>query len=313
LVLTLLLPLLLVTGCSAKKETPFTLPSYSTMKPFVFKDKTYERTQTVNGVTTKTEFKLALDNDKYELYFSEGILEVALINKQTGAVWFSNPSEADRNNGGGLQSEMSSQLQLFYVNKKNNSQGFKNTYSDCVKMGDPNATTKQYYIIDNDGKLRIIYVMGLVRKEFAIPTVLTSDKFDELTQKMKADNKSTASLPYVKITPKDWTNATDSQKQRYSDVVPLIEENMKNNQTLYIIADKTLWNNPSNMAKVEDILKTYLNFDIAQRDEINNQFGVVPDVPDVFSVPIDYSLDENGLNKELCCGYKTSGSDKNCL
>lgn len=325
LVLTLLLPLLL-TGCGTQTEDTFELPSTDDLTPYAFQeDKTFTRKQTVKETVTEevedaegnvtkvqsekdvdysTVYVLAQENDNYELYFSEEILDIALVDKKSGEIWYSNPGAGDRANAGGLKSEMSSQLEIFYVNKKNNSQGFKNTFSDCIGMTTVDETTKevnkQYYMVNHDGALRIIYIMGKVQKEFAIPTVMTSEDMDALVKMLKDDGKGSLAFmlksTYLTLTPKAWANQPSQKQEDYTEIAPMIEDLIVNQgKTMYLIGDKTKWNNEAYMEKIEEIFVDYLGYDLTKRDEENAKYGVVAEVPDVFWVPIDYKLEEDGL------------------
>lgn len=335
LVLVLLLPLVLVTGCSSTDKESFTLPSTEDLQDYVFNEsKKITRTQVKTETVTKTvkqgdlyvkveeeeqveytaEYVLAQENTNYALYFNQELLDIALVNKQTGETWYSNPGPADRDPdyAKGLMSEMNSQLQIFYLNKTDSSQGFKNTYTDCIveeqnkdEAEKANSTTKQYYVVNHDGALRVIYILGKVRKEFAVPMVIEKEVMDDLVEQLKADGRggdaSRLKSAYTIIMDKKaWDKATPDRQNQVTDLAPMAEDYIVNqDKTLCFIVDDTVKNNPTFMAQIEQIFVDYLGYDLEKRDAQNEIYGVQPDVPDVFWIPLDYKLEDDGLKVSI--------------
>ena len=91
LVAVMILPIIAFTGCSTTETEGYITPTndepefqFNTERTLVRKDPGDEA-----GDTT---FVLAKENSNYELYFNEAILEIALKEKKTGKVWYSNPA-----------------------------------------------------------------------------------------------------------------------------------------------------------------------------------------------------------------------------
>ncbi|MBP5662077.1 MAG: hypothetical protein J6X30_02855 [Clostridia bacterium] len=323
LIVCLLIPLIAFSGCAKEEKASYLTPQ-NTEELFRFDDnaKTLVRQDvrrkievisenggeedTQSGYTTRvtpateTVFKLAQENDQYEMYFNEAILEFALRSKATGEVWFSNPAPGAREEG--LRNEMSSQLSIFYINKTSGGQARLESYLDCVMNENPDLGLHQFYIVNHEGHLRVIYILGQVKPDYLFPTAMTEEMAMEYAAAFKsaegyrmAASFITSGSVYTKIMPDLWNQFGEERRSELREIVPDIDEYIKRGETVFVIGDKTTWNKTQVMLNLQEAFVNVLGMDKEKRDEINEEFGI-PETPSkTFWIPVDYILTENGL------------------
>ena len=83
----------LSTRVTANTST-YAFPDISGLPAFDFGSKVLNRLSGVDGQGQEVykEYKLVEENANYELYFSQSDLDIALVHKASGEIWFSNPS-----------------------------------------------------------------------------------------------------------------------------------------------------------------------------------------------------------------------------
>jgi len=267
-------------------------------------DEKTETEEVVDQELKETVFKLVDENENYEFYFCEETLEFALKSKKLSAsgeeqVWYSNPAPAAR--AAGIPGEMSSQLSIFYLNKADGSQKTLESYTDCFLNSDPKNGKEQYFVVNHNGNLRVIYILGLVKPEYVVPTCMDGEMAQEYIQKFKDANLFQAagfitnSTLYTRLKPSDWAGFAPDVKKDYLAVAPNIEEFINAGKDVYIILDQTKWNNARLINILQDaFIQTGMTLEM--RDEINANFGFERESAKTFWIPVDYALTKNGLN-----------------
>ncbi len=299
LILLLLLPIMVMfTGCATEVEEGYITPTnnepdyqFSANAPtFVREDKDKD-----------TIFTLIEENDKYEFYFSSEILEIALKSKETGEIWYSNPAPSDRNIG--IKSEMSSQVSLFYLNKKDGSQSTLESYLDCILNNNEELGIEQYHVVNHNGNLRVIYVLGQIKPDYIIPTCIEGSVAEQYAAAMKADPKHssqaraiTTGSVYAKITPNVWSTYTTDIQNEYLQIAPNMGQFIAEGKTVYIIKDQTKLYNAERMQKLQAAFVEVIGMDLEARDKINEEFGVEIEPAKTFWIPVDYELTSGGLS-----------------
>ena len=317
LVLVLILPVLSFTGCADKKTEVFIMPSFEDAGPEYKFDKNVKTHVRADVLTHKlnetadtkyelkdTIFKLVDENNLYEFYFCEETLEIALKSKATGEFWYSNPAPSERD--AGIKIDMASQLNLFFLNKKDGSQKTYYSFQDCVNKSDPKEDKYQYYVTTKDGNLRVIYIIGQVKPQYVIPICLEGEMALELAAKFKESKEHrtvssylTNGSLYAKITPDVWNGWTVDARQEYLKVAPLIEDYIKDGKTVYIIKDLTKLNNEKLMRKIQSAFVEVAEMNMEDRDEINASFGYEEEPAISFWIPVDYELTATGLKATI--------------
>lgn len=298
LVAAMVLPVIAFTGCGDDETEGYITP-VNNEPEYVFEtSKTLVRKDTQDE-SKDTTFVLAKENSNYGLYFSEDILEIALLDKKTGKVWYSNPEPSERS--AGIVSQMSSQLTVFYLDKSSGSQSKYESYIDCVLNQTDEVTQKQYYVVNHNGNLRVVYILGGVKPDYIVPTCLSQAEAEEYIEILKQNGKSLISkyisggAVYTKLSPETWSSYPYDRQQELLAIAPNMEENIKRGESVYIISDTNMWNNSKMMGNLQDALVEYCGMTLEKREEINEQFGVVIEPAKNFYIPVDYELTDNGL------------------
>jgi len=311
LVLMLILPMIAFTGCADKNYDGFITPENTEelykfskdvktlVRPDVLTHKVNETADTKYELKD-TIFKLVKENKSYEFYFCEETLEIALKSKTTGDVWYSNPAPSERD--AGIKGDMSSQLSLFYLNKQDGSQNTLYSYTDCVLESNPDEDKYQYFAVNHNGNLRVIYILGNLKPDYIIPTCLEGEMALEFVEKFKASSEfrtvasylTNGSL-YAEVTPSVWNSWTLDAQQEYLKIAPLMGDMLKDGKTVYIIKDQTKFYNKKLMKKIESAFVEVIGMTLEERNEINAEFGYVAESAKTFWIPVDYELTETGL------------------
>ena len=303
LIVLLILPVLAFTGCVSEEDEGYITPT-NTDPLFEFDENGKTLVREDEDPTKNTTFYLVDENNNYEFYFSEGILEFALVSKKTGEVWFSNPTPSERNNG--IRSEMSSQITMFYLNKTDGSQKTLESYLDCVMNLDEESELKPYYVVNHDGHLRVIYILGQIKPDYIVPTCIDGETAEQYIETLKntpgylATSKyiSSGSL-YSKITPSTWASYPSDRRDELKAIAPNIEDFINDGQTVYIMGDQTKWHNRQVMLQMQEGFTEVIGMTLEDRDAMNEKFGVEIEAAKNFWIPLDYQLTENGLNVSI--------------
>lgn len=303
LIVLMILPVIAFTGCVSEEGEGYITPT-NTDPLFAFDENGKTLVREDEDPTKNTTFYLVDENSNYEFYFSEGILEFALVSKKTGDVWFSNPTPSERNNG--IRSEMSSQITMFYLNKTDGSQKTLESYLDCVMNLDEESELKPYYVVNHDGHLRVIYILGQIKPDYIVPTCIDGETAEQYIETLKntpgylATSKyiSSGSL-YSKITPSTWASYPADRRDELKAIAPNIEDFINDGQTVYIMGDQTKWHNRQVMLQMQEGFTEVIGMTLEDRDAMNEKFGVETEAAKNFWIPLDYQLTETGLNVSI--------------
>lgn len=120
-------------------------------------------------------FELCAENEFLELYYRADTAEIAVVHKETGAVWYSNPPGRDKQETlarGAAKARLSSQLVLTYYSA--NQQQQMDSFNDSVAHG-------QYEITPLENGLRVKYRFGKIWQDRDyLPTIISEERFNEL-------------------------------------------------------------------------------------------------------------------------------------
>ena len=125
LLIVMIVPLFLFTGCSDNsEEDTWKIPDFSELE---------RREPNANKYIERGDVRYAFveENDKYGLYINTDNYDIALVEKASGEVWYSNPSK-ETIAASGNNSELYAQLQLTWLDKKKGSQSYYNSYDNAV-------------------------------------------------------------------------------------------------------------------------------------------------------------------------------------
>lgn len=123
------------------------------------------------------------ENDKLILYLDEEETDVAVRDKDSGKVWFSNPQDAEEDNFATpyYQKVLKSQLQVQYYNENVQSSTMDN-YNDCIK-------DKQFTIEYLEDGITITYTLGTVKGSLLLPECISEERMHQFMEKMTEKQK----------------------------------------------------------------------------------------------------------------------------
>lgn len=116
-----------------------------------------QNTRTPEAPELSADLKAALDNEYLTLYLNQTTTEVAVKDKKSGAIWYSNPQdrEQDAVATGYNKSKLNVQVELTYYDSKGNLMNYDN-YTHSVQSG-------QFTIEESADSLNIVYTLGRSR------------------------------------------------------------------------------------------------------------------------------------------------------
>ncbi|MFD2874883.1 DUF5696 domain-containing protein [Paenibacillus rhizoplanae] len=121
------------------------------------------------------DLKAALDNEYLTLYLNQTTTEIAVKDKKSGALWYSNPQdrEQDAVATGYNKSKLNVQVELTYYDSKGNLMNYDN-YTHSVQGS-------QFTIEESGDSLNIVYTLGEVKSNIdGIPKYISEERFRTL-------------------------------------------------------------------------------------------------------------------------------------
>ena len=146
--------------------------------------------------------------------------------KENGAVWYSNPQDADDDELAlKLDKEKLKSTLLLTYSTKNGVDTLFNNYAYSIEKG-------IYDIEKGDDYIKVFYSIGDTDKEFVIPTVIEKDRMDAFLKNMDKD-ASTRTLEYYKKYDINKLGKKDNKEELLASY-PLLETT-----PIYVLRDTT--------------------------------------------------------------------------
>lgn len=119
------------------------------------------------GLVETEGFETVAENSRYQLQTNSATAEIAVVCKQTGAIWYSNPPdrEADEISNGKYKNQMNCQLLIQYANNEKSIQS-TNNFVASVKKGDyasekiAGGIRYEFYFSTEGFVIPVEYVLG---------------------------------------------------------------------------------------------------------------------------------------------------------
>jgi len=121
-----------------------------------------------------------LENDRLRLYVGRSTAEIAVVDKSSGHVWYSNPPGRQDQSGMNeyIKGKLSSQLSLVYLSSNAQNKDY-DSFNDSVKYN-------QFDIAVSDRDVTVTYRFGNPEKGLeSIPEKLTAERFEELRGRLE--------------------------------------------------------------------------------------------------------------------------------
>lgn len=125
--------------------------------------------------------KKVAESDALELYFDEAEAGIAVLDKRSGEVWFSNPrdTELDTVSSGYYKKVLKSQLNITYINESTQVSTM-NSYDDAVAEG-------QFTVEYPENGVRVVYTLGEGGRTLLLPEAITAERMLFFQEKMSED------------------------------------------------------------------------------------------------------------------------------
>lgn len=145
------------------------------------------------------------DNGKLQLLVDEEVAAVAIVHKESGQIWFSNPTDRDSDNiAMGVNKDLlSAQLKIDFYNSTGQINSM-NSYSDSVAKG-------QMAFEPMEHGFRVTYQFGTDQRTAEdLPLMLSKTRFDELSGKLDRTGQRALLVAYKEDTDKGTFTRNDS-------------------------------------------------------------------------------------------------------
>ncbi|MDE6607156.1 MAG: hypothetical protein K2K54_05290 [Lachnospiraceae bacterium] len=159
---------------------------------------------------------IVLENEYLKFVMDSSTTQFSLTQKSTGEIWYSNPPDA-KEDPIALQSDkenLQSTLLLTY-STINGVDTIYNNYKYSIE-------SKIYNIEVTDDKVKVLYSIGEVEKEYIIPNVIEADRMEELFAVMSTEDATRAKDYYKKYDINNLGKKDD--KEALLEQYPILEE-----------------------------------------------------------------------------------------
>ena len=131
------------------------------------------------------------DNGILSLYLNEEDTSLAVMDNQSGKLWYTNPAgiDEDEENTPYYRRILKSQLQVQYYNE-NVQSALMDNYNDSVLNG-------QFEIQRTEDGVTITYTMGKLADSLLLPEAISEERFLAFTEKMEASDQKKMSRNYI--------------------------------------------------------------------------------------------------------------------
>ncbi|MBR6003882.1 MAG: hypothetical protein IK068_04075, partial [Lachnospiraceae bacterium] len=157
--------------------------------PLMFKEVAFAKTSAPDGM------KKVCENESLALFIDEEETDIAVLDKASGKIWYSNPQDADEDSFASAYYKrfLKSQLQVTYFNKNVQSSTMDN-YNDSIMNG-------QFEIEYTDDGVKINYYIGKAASMLTLPEVISQERLDSFKEKMSKDQLKKINRNYTLIDP----------------------------------------------------------------------------------------------------------------
>lgn len=236
---------------------------------------------------------MSLVYSKYntDLYYQADNGEVAIVDKKTGQILFTNPFDVGDSDvttaSTSVKEKALSQLLISYTNITSGTSYELNSYADAA-VGD------QIVMKNVRGGIRVEYTIGETSKRKVVPRRLSEERFqtlilDEIDSDFYRDKMEAFYLSQNLYDP----NLTQRSKQEMLQKYPIVEQY----PIRVLIADV----NDVELNKIEGWIKEYTNYTLQDMMDDHEATGYVlgASSPPVFKMALEYYIDEDGVRITL--------------
>ena len=243
----------------------------------------------------KSSFLKVLEDDVQTLYLHEATTEFALVNKQTGKVWYSNPQDQEEHT-------LPAYRNVFSIRYYDDDDNLK-TYGTYLGANLNKAKEEDRQVVwtrNDDGGFRLIYTLGVNIYDSVCPEVISVESYEK----------------YIINSP----DLTDEEKQKVEKVFKLYGKDVSTEaeyngkvKKFPMIEDMTVYITEAGGRIRSDVGRIFekAGFTLELLYEEYDSLGhVTEDLVEQFIIALDYKLENGDLIVSIPWGKDKNGNDE---
>ena len=245
------------------------------------------------------DMKLRDENDNYELYVRAAYGEIALRDKRTGQVLFSNPYDIASTKGSAdTKAELMSQIILQFTSGSKTT--VYNSYTEA-------ALREQIVVKNIKNGVRVEYTMGKSQTRWLVPQMITDERFKEMIIDPMTEN--TAELPenQIDFILGKFKNGFYSEKNINDPTITKSQRDQMISQWPILKKYPSIWvlgtdTKDREYGVLEGFIKMYApdySYEELDYDHEITEFEVSAVSQPLFRMAIEYTLNEDGITQTL--------------
>jgi len=245
------------------------------------------------------DMKLRIENDNYQLYVRAAYGEIALKDKRTGQVLFSNPYDIASTKGSAdTKAELMSQIIIQFTSGSKTT--VYNSYTEA-------ALREQIIVKNIKNGVRVEYTLGKSQTRWLVPQMITDERFHEMIVDPMRENlagETEIQREYILgkfengfYSPKNINDPTITKTQR--DQMLSQWPILKKYPFIWVLGTDT---KDREFGVLEGYIKTYApdySYEELDYDHDITEFEVSAVSQPLFRMAIEYTLDEDGITQTL--------------
>ncbi len=254
---------------------------------------------------------LRVENDNFQLYSFAKTGEIALRDKRTGQILFSNPYDiATTKSSTDTKEELLSQIIINF----DKGDGKAMEYHSYVEA----ALRDQIVVKNIKNGLRVEYAMGRTETRKLVPRMITKERFETMILAKLKENVPSSKYDFIYNKFMAFFLLKDPSDPIYTDSTRndlYIQFPITKKYPVYVIGTDT---KDREFNELEEYIKTYVpeyTFEELDYDHELTEYTVTNVAPPLFRMAIEYKLEETGLSATLAANsisfdessYKLSG------
>ena len=245
------------------------------------------------------DMKMRIENDNYQLYVRAAYGEIALKDKRTGQILFSNPYDIASTKGSAdTKAELMSQIILQFTTGSKTT--VYNSYTEAAKR-------EQIVVKNIKNGVRVEYTLGKTQTRWLVPQMITNERFQEMildpirenTQDLAPNQRDFILGKFENgfYSEKNINDPTLSKSGRDSIIAqwPIL----KKYPSVWVLGTDT---KDREFAMLEGYIKTYApdySYEELDYDHDITEYEAAATSQPLFRMAIEYTLEENGLTQRM--------------
>lgn len=221
------------------------------------------------------------ENEFLALYLLRKTTEVAVLEKRTGELWYSNPPDRgeDPIAAGVNKTKLESQLSITFYTPHAHRRTMDNA-NECIGYG-------QYEIEKLENGVKVTYTIGKKEEVYIIPEKISGDRFDRVLEKISSSQQRNLQRRYIKID----LNEVEDRGERQS----LLREHpsLRRHDVLYVIRPNL------SLFVLRQVDKIFVDagytLEDVNEDHRDNEVPEKEIPKDIFTIPLYYTLEGENL------------------